>query len=217
VNASGGEAIYLVVDWETRLVYARAPSASVATAMTLGILNSQVLALPADISHLKDKWDEYDFGRDLYRFEYTSAAGYRFPEFPKERLHEDLLRKHEVASKRCRYLHRLETYCRNHLALTAEWVPDNLSAFLHDELRTCDPAGGVFARSIQEYAELSAIEPAAAYQELQLKLTSSGLVSLRTYALQQKYMMKLNACQAEQDFEGVFAEFFEAVYHKAAI
>lgn len=211
------DSIYLVVDWETRLVYARVASASVATAMTLGILNSHVLALPADIPHLKDKWDEYDFGKKPYRFEYTSAEGYRFLEFPEERLHEDLLRKHGVASKRGHYLHSLETYCRNHLALTAEYVPDNLTAFLHDELRSCAPSENVFARSVQEYAQLSEIEPAAAYQELQLKLKSSGLVSLRNYALQQKYMMKLNACETEQEFDNVFTEFFEAMYDKAAI
>src|SRR5262245_55529615 len=121
MSVANNGAIYLVVDRETRLVYARAPSASVATAMTLGILNSHVLARPADIPHLQDKWEQYDFGKDLYRFEYTSADGYRFLEFPKERLHEDLLRKHSVASKRCRYHHSLEGHCRNHLALTAEY------------------------------------------------------------------------------------------------
>ena len=53
VNALKDDTIYLVVDWETRLVYARVPSASVATAMTLGILNSQVLVLPpAETRHL---------------------------------------------------------------------------------------------------------------------------------------------------------------------
>jgi hypothetical protein len=216
MSVSKKDSIYLVVDWETRLVYTRAPSASVAYALTLGLLNSYVVALLVEIPHPGDTWNEYDFAAELYQFEYT-ATGYRFLEFPKERIREDLLRKRELSARRGPCIHSLEIHCRNHLARTAEYLPDNLTAFLHDELRNCDASANVFAKSIEEYAELSAIEPAAACQELQLKLKSSGLVSLRAYALQQKYTTKLNACETEQDFNKVFTEFFEAVYHKAAI
>jgi hypothetical protein len=210
-----GESVYLVADDETRLVYARVASASVATAVTLGILNSYVLALPVAIPHLRNKWDGCDFEKELYQAEFSPVSGLSFVKFPDELMREDLLRNRALATSRAYYLHSLEVRCRDQLARTAEYLPDNLTAFLHDELRKCDPSKGVFARAIVEYAQLSEIEPAAACQELKLKLESCGLVSLRTYALQQKFMMKVNACEAEQDFEKVFAEFFEAIFHKA--
>jgi hypothetical protein len=215
MNVFKEDSVYLVADDETRLVYARVRSASVASAVTLGILNSFVLRLPVEIPHLKKQWDEYDFDKELYQAEFSTATGVSFAKFPPELIREDLLKNRRLASKRGYYLHGLEVHCRDQLARTAEYMPDNLAAFLHDELRDCDPAHNAFARSIQEYAELSDIEPAAAWQELRLKLKSSGLVSLRTYALQQKFMMKMNACETEQDLDKVFAEFFQAVFFGA--
>jgi hypothetical protein len=215
MNVFKEDSVYLVADDETRLVYARAPSASVATGVTLGILNSFVLRLPVEIPHLKNTWDAYDFDKDLYQAEFSSEIGVRFARFPDELLRADLLKNRKLASRRACYLHALEVHCRDQLARIAEFVPDNLTAFLHDELRNCNPSKNVFARSIEEYAALSEIEPAAACQELQLKLKSSGLVSLRTYALQQKFMMKMNACETEQDLDKVFAEFFQAIFYKA--
>jgi hypothetical protein len=132
-------------------------------------------------------------------------------------LREDLLRNRRLAAQRSRYLRSLEVYCRDHLARSGEYLPDNLTAFLHDELRSCDPSNGVFARSIEEYAEVSEIDPAAAYQELRLKLRSSGIVSLRTYAQHQKFMMKMNACESRDDLMKVFGQFMDAMYRRAAV
>jgi hypothetical protein len=215
VNAFKNSSIYLVTDDETKLVYARVASASVAAAVTLGILNSVVLALPVGIPHLKGRWDEHDFDKDLYKADFSPGSGLRFQKFPPELIRDDLLRNRKLAARRGYYIHSLEIRCEDQLARTAEYMPDNLAAFLHDELRDCDASRNVFATSIQEYADLSGIDPQAAFQELRLKLKSSGLVSLRTYALQQKFMMKMNACETEEEFGKVFAEFFDATFFKA--
>jgi hypothetical protein len=215
MNAFKEDSVYLVADDETRLVYAKVASASVANAVTLGILNSYVLALPVEIPHLKNNWDACDFDKDLYQAQFSVASGLRFVKFPEALIREDLLRNRRLASRRAYYIHSLEVRCRDQLVRTAEYIPDNLAAFLHDELRDCDPAQNVFARSVEEYAEISGIDAQAAWQELRLKLKSRGLVGVRTYALQQKFMMKMNACESEEDFANVFAEFFDAIFLKA--
>ena len=215
MNVFKEDSIYLVLDDETRLVYARVPSASVANAVTLGILNSCVLMMPVELPHLRDQWDAYDFGKDLYQEELAIGRGPRFRKFPEELIREDLLRNRELVAKRAAYIHGLEIRCKSLLVRVMEYMPENLSAFLHDELRNCEPSSNLFAKSIEEYADLSGIDPAAAYQELQLKLRSSGLVSLRAYALQQKFVMKVNACETEQDFAKVTGEFMDATLYKA--
>lgn len=206
---------YLVIDDETRLVYAKAPSATVAAAVALGILNSTVITLPTAIPHLARKWAALDFAKDLYRVEFRRGEGWAFAPFPAEMAREDLLRNHALAAKRAYHQQALEVYCRSQLARVSTYLPENLSAFLHDELRACDPARGRFAQAIEEYAEISDLEPLAAYDELRFRLGSSGLVRLRTYAQQQRFMTELNGCESDDDYAAVFSRFFEETVYKA--
>jgi hypothetical protein len=205
----------LVADDETMLVYARAPSASVACAVTLGILNSRVITLPVPIPNLSARWDDCDFANELYQAQPPRGSPWHFVKFPPSLMREDLLRNRGLALKRAYHLHCLEVYCRNHLAHMTEYMPDNVAAYLREELCGCDLSSGRFAKSIEEYAEISGIDPAAACQELRLKLDSLALVGLRTYAQHQKFMLKMNGCETDAEFTGVFAEFLESMYYKA--
>jgi hypothetical protein len=176
-----------------------------------------VISLPVELPYVKHRWDEHDFGKTLYQAQFSPAAGWHFRPFPDKLLREDLLRNRQLAVERGHHLRTLEVFCRDHLARSAEYMPEHLSAFLGEELRGCDPAHGVFTRSIEEYADVAGIDPAAAYQELRLKLRSNGLVAMRTYAQHQKFMMKMNACDNEEDFLKVFGQFMDAMYTGAAV
>jgi hypothetical protein len=213
MNIYREDSLHLVADNETGLVYANARSATAATAVTLGILNSYTISLPVELLHRKCEWDAYDFNKNLYQ----ATGRTTFREFPQELVTDDLLERRKLARRRGSYIYCLEVYCRNELNRVSEYMPEQLAAFVHDELNRCDPAANVYTKSIEEYAALQDIEPAVAYQELQLKLQSSGVVRLRNYALQQKFMMSLNACQSKKELDEVITEVFEALVRRARI
>jgi len=207
--------LYLVADNETGLVYGRFPSATTATAVTFGILNSYSFSLPIQLPHRKTEWDAYDFNKNLYQAE--RRRRFKFCEFPKELIRDDLLKKRELARLRGFYIHCLEVYCAAQLHRVAEYMPDQLAAFVHSELANCDPSKNIFTRSIEEYAALQEITVDFAYQELQLKLHSTGAVKLRNYAIQQQYMTKMNFCETSQALNDVMQDSFNALVYKAMI
>lgn len=205
--------IYLVIDHETGLVYARVPSASAATTVTLGILNSYCFSLPVQLPHRNKEWDEFDFNQNLYQRE----REYKFRDFPKDLTRKDLLEKRQLARQRGYYIYCLEAYCSAQLNRITEYMPPDLTSFIYQELQNCDSDKGAFTAPIEEYAALQDVEPSVAYQELKLKMHSAGAVKLRNFALQQKYAMKLNRCETRNDMDAILKEAFDAIIFNALV
>jgi len=202
MNTYEEQPLYLVSDIETSLVYAQVPSPAAAAAVTLGILNSYSYSLPIHLPNRKTEWDAYDFNKDLYQ----TLPKFKFRKFPKELIRDDLLKKRKLARLRGYHFYCMEVYCEGALGRVAEYMPDELAAFMYSELAKCEPSRNVFTRPIEEYAALQEIDVGVAYQELQQRLHTRGEIELRNYAIHQKYVMKMNLCQTKRELNRVLQQ-----------
>jgi hypothetical protein len=193
------EALHIVADLETGLVYIPAPSANCATALTYGLINSGSFSFPIQLPVRKKEWDDCDFHNDLYQMLKTSQVR----PFPKELVREDLLKRRALAKMRAVFLYSLEVHFQRQLHRIAEYMPDDLSPFIYDELNRCDPSQGKYTNAIEEYASLHEIGADAAYDELRMKLQSNGIAKFRNYARYEKYMMQMNKCVTRQQLNAV--------------
>lgn len=206
------EPIYLVADMETGLVLTRVSSASCASAVTSGLLNTMSLSLPTQLSHRRHEWDACNFNRDLYQI----LKGVVTP-FPEDLIREDLLKRREISKIRGAYIYSLEIYCQQALTRIANYMPTDLYPFIQNELRICDHEHGIYTQAIEEYAALQEIEPSVAFMELQLQLQSSGIVKFRNYALYEKYIIKMNSCETREELEKVHDQACVAMIQNAKI
>ena len=207
------EFTHLVVDIETGLILIGVASASCASAVTLGLLNSMQFSLPVQFLEKRGNRNRFDFNKDLYQL----ILGVEIRRFPKRLARKGLMRKRRLAKLRAEYISALEIYFEQELHRVAEYMPEHLAAYIHSELDYCDPARSHFTRPIEEYAALQEIEVQAAYQELQLKLQSSGMVRLRNYALYEKYMMRMNTCESAPELDAVLKDALDAMLCNAMI
>lgn len=200
MNLYKEEPLHVVADIETGLIYAPAPSGACATALTLGLVNSAAYSFPTQLPLRKDEWDGCDFENGLYQLLKVSEVR----PFPKDLIRQDLLNRKYLAKLRATFIYGLEVHFQRELEHVAEYMPDNLVPFIYHELADCDPRAGTYTSAIEEYAALQGIDPEVAYQELRMKLQSSGMAKLRNYALYEKYMMQMNSCTTRKQLREVF-------------
>src|SRR6266480_6076131 len=213
MNIYKEEPLHIVADLETGLIYAPVPSGSCATALTLGLMNSAAFSFPVQMPLRKDEWDACDFENDLYQLLQASEVR----PFPKNLVRQDLMRRKSLAKLRATYLYGLEIHFQRELHRIAEYMPDDLVSFVHNELNHCDPGNGKYTKAIEEYAALQEIDVDVAYQELRMKLQSNGMVKLRNYALYEKYMMQMNSCVTRGQLNAVLDAVLVARTRSAAI
>lgn len=169
--------------------------------------------MPIALEGINKAWARYDYGKGLYRVISDDAID----RFPARLMRKDLRRKKELAKIRGEYVYFLEIYFEGEMHRIAEYMPEHLAAFLHDELNHGDPGRGTYAGTIEEYAAIQEVDAGTAYRELRLKLQSSGIARMRNYALHNKFMMEVNRCETTEELEAVRARVFEATVHSAKI
>ena len=89
--------------------------------------------------------------------------------------------------------------------------------FLWRELDRCDPASNFYTQAIVEWATLSGIDVATAYQELKLKAESRGLQYIRNHAIHQKFVFLLNQETTREGLQSVLAQGLSSLINKAQI
>ncbi len=213
LKLSKKEFIHLVVDTETGLILTSVDSASCASALPLGLLNSVAFSLPRQFLGKKRGRNGFDFDKDLYQL----IVGIEISRFPKKLMRDDLKRNRKLARMRGEHIYALELYFEGELHRIAEYMPEHLVSYIQSELDKCNPAQNCFTRPVEEYAALQEIDVNVAYQELQLKLQSNGMVRLRNYALFEKYMMVMNTCEDEKELDAVLKIALEAMFNRAMV
>lgn len=208
------EPIYLVIDQETKLVYARAPSAACATSLSLGLLNSNAFSLPSQLAHRRDEWDDCNFNRSLFRM---TSSGFTFEPVLPETLPAQQLKNREIALIRSAFLYSLEIYCAGELTRIASYMPQDLVPFIYQELNDSDPDRDAYAQGIEEYAAIQKISCAAAYMELKTKLHASGIVKLRNHAIYEKFAQEMTRCKNKTELEVVHNQAFNILFNNSKI
>lgn len=93
----------------------------------------------------------------------------------------------------------------------------NVMAFLTEQLSKCRPEQDYYTPAIEEWADIQEVSPTAAYQELQLRKESYGLVYLRSHAIYHRYVRKISMAESFNQIEHHYNEAITDLSLKARI
>jgi hypothetical protein len=125
----------------------------------------------------------------------------------------------DLAIRRCDFQLAWETRCKMYLLNRNVDYPHTaeFEGFLWRELDRCDPASNFYTQPIVEWASLSEVDPATAYQELKLKAESRGLQYIRNHAIHQKFVFLLNQETTQVGLRTVLADGIGYLINRAQI
>ncbi len=180
----------IVVDNNTNGILCECTSYSVAHSISCGFINSSIKILPSNLP-----WRYEEFNQDLENRElhYQFINGVVLKMNPIL-ITEKWIKLKDLARRRHNFHLAWETRCKMYLLNRNVEYPHTaeFEGFLWRELDRCDPASNFYTQPIVEWASLSDVDPATAYQELKLKAESRGLQYIRNHAIHQKFVFLLN-------------------------
>ena len=185
---------FLVYDLETNYVLCKSQSLSIAHSVSLGILNSQSTILPAK----DDVVDKINF-EDLTQF-YMTKQGKIYPVINVEISDRQITQK-SLAVMRNEAHQAWESFCWTsaNTNLTDYHSMAHAHAFLVPALDKCRPEEDYYTEPVVEWAQLSDVTPAVAYQELSIKTQAVGMQYIRNHAIYQKVVRDINLCFSVDD------------------
>jgi len=208
--------LFLVVDQETKGILARCSSANVANAVSQGITNSSPMTIYFQFAnHNINKYqDDTTLNYKLQRA-YVDEIGMDSETNVAEPVKVDRITesfivsefvppegwisKREIANFRSKRFRDLENICDRYISRVKTFCGDELLyQYLGKELDKV--SDNYYPASIIEWADLAELTVDEAYQELRMNYESVGITLMRIHALWRKYVFKVNALNAEEEF-----------------
>jgi len=205
----------IVVDNNTNGILCECTSHSIAHSVSCGFINSSVKILPSNLP-----WRYEEFNKDLSKrdehYQYINAV--LLPMNPIL-ITDKWIKLKDLAIRRCDFQLAWETRCKMYLLNRNVDYPHTaeFEGFLWRELDRCDPASNFYTQPIVEWASLSEVDPATAYQELKLKAESRGLQYIRNHAIHQKFVFLLNQETTQAGLRTVLADGIGYLINRAQI
>jgi len=188
----------IVVDNNTNGVLCECTTHSIAHSVSCGFINSGVKILPSNLP-----WRYEEFKQDLNKRDvhYQFINGNILP-MNANLITEKWIKLKDLSRLRRDFHLAWETRCKMYLLNRNVDYPHTaeFEGFLWRELDRCNPETDFYTQPIVEWAALSDIDVATAYQELKLKAESRGLQYIRNHAIHQKFVFLLNQ---ETTLEGI--------------
>lgn len=192
--------VYVVVDTDNKFILFFAPSRLTAFMLARGMLNSHAMEFVMHPDWLSGWVENVDRENDMI---HLKNAGYpvRISPLPDCQIRDEIMEKRRLLAMRSRYLYDLELLCQVQLTRAANFFDESMVSFVQEQLNLSDPDNDNYAPGIQEYAYINEITPEAAYQELSMRLQSTGMIKLRVQAFYDKYSRVLTTLSDEKEFE----------------
>lgn len=203
----------IVVDNNTNGVLCECTSHSIAHSVSSGFINSSVKILPSNLP-----WRHEEYNKDFKESHYQFIVGDIF-EMNPSLITEKWLNLKSLAGRRSDFHLAWETRCKMYLLNRNVEYPHTaeFEGFLWRELDRCDPASNFYTQAIVEWASLSDVDVATAYQELKLKAESRGLQYIRNHAIHQKFVFLLNQETTREGLQSVLTMGLSSLINKAQI
>jgi hypothetical protein len=207
---------YIVVDMETEGILCESITPSIAQAVSLGFINSTIKVLPMSYSVFKERYGHYDFNQHkVYYTHQNMQVNIMNPNIVDDKWVDSK----QLAHTRNNFHTAWEARCkqflqnRNHDFHTL----GVLDGYLWNQIEKCDPPNNHYTQAIQEWASISEISAAAAYQELKMRSESIALQYIRNHAVYQKYVHLINKEKTEKEMMIVFNRGMEHLYGRVQI
>lgn len=196
------DSLNLVVDIQTGVVLASAPSITAANAMMMFYPNLKMLRLPTQIMTVAQRFVDCDFN-DLSQ---TYISHEPLTGVLQKANDSDLIVTDELKNLRSEtilrvnYLYRLECQCLNETGRILDYAGMPLvMPWLIDQLNRCDPDKGTYTSSIRELAKHRNIPEDACYHDFRMRVDSIGMIMSNNYVIFLKYAEMMSREKADSE------------------
>ncbi len=199
----------LLVETNHSSVLCRCKSFTSGNSVSVGLLNTSVRFVPISLRRYA-QMRTIDWNSQNYHIDPNGSLEV----LPDYLITSEYRRLKELAILREESIWALELYLQEGIGRVNTYYDDTLAAFLISELNKCDPANNYYTDAIYEYATICEIEPSFAYQELNLKSQTAGLVTLRNKAIYDKYVIKFGSVYTRQECDLLIKQALDDAFRK---
>lgn len=180
----------IVIDHANDGVLCECETVSIAQNLSLGFINSSIRILPSSLPWLSQEYTQnFNDVNKHYQFRWMKIY-----DMKEDLITDEWINLRKLALIRNNAHRSWEVRCKQNLLFRNHeyFAEGNFDGFLWRELDKCVPEKDFYTQSIIEWAAISEISPATAYQELKLKAESSALLHIRNHAVHQKFSLLIN-------------------------
>jgi hypothetical protein len=205
----------IVVDNNTDGIMCECSSFSIAHSVSCGFINSSIKVLPSNLPWQAEEFNK-DFNSNSQHYQHRTTKIY---DMTPSLINKQWIDLKELAILRNVWQTIWETRCNQFLLnRNIEYAHlEQFEGFLWREIDSCKPNENFYTQAIVEWATLSDVGIATAYQELKLKAESRGLQYIRNHAIHQKYVFLLNQETTKERLLEVIIDGISQLINKAQI
>jgi hypothetical protein len=194
----------IVIDELTHGILCESISISIAHSVSLGFINSSVKILASSLPWLENNYN-YNYNDIGQHYEFKKM---KILPLKENLINDEYLNIKRLAILRNSYHRSWETKCKQHLQNRNHDYHglSMLGGYLNIQLEQCKPQLNFYTSAIHEWAIISEVPVATAYQELRIKSDTIGIQYLQNHAIYQKYVNLLNKCLHKTELEDVILE-----------
>lgn len=138
-------------------------------------------------------------------------------EIPSENVSDSWKRQRDIIFLRQEVFYNWETYTTTSLARLTRHKWDHFDVMAENELAKCNPGNNEFTWIIEEYARVMEVPVDRAYKELKLRIESDNITRFRITALAEKWKIKINQCEAPEEFDVVKRDMLKEFWLNSSI
>ena len=194
------ENMYAVVDKTTNIILSFPKSYTAAECVTQGLLDTKAIMIPTSLSKVGKEFKSYNLEKDFLKLSISETSW--LSKVPDHLINFNLQKKRKIARLRSIYIYSLEQrFLKIQNIRSIIHFDEHVYANLLDDIKKSDPITDTYSQGIVEYANIQAISPKTAYQEIKFMLDSSGLIKIRNYAWFKHYVKRFNALHTRKDLD----------------
>ena len=192
--------MYAVVDKTTNIILSFPKSYTAAECVTQGFLDTKAIMIPTSLSKVGKEFKSYNLEKDFLKLSISETSW--LSKVPDHLINFNLQKKRKIARLRSIYIYSLEQrFLKIQNIRSIIHFDEHVYANLLDDIKKSDPITDTYSQGIVEYANIQAISPKTAYQEIKFMLDSSGLIKIRNYAWFKHYVKRFNALHTRKDLD----------------
>ena len=194
------ENMYAVIDVKTNIILSFPKSYTAAECVTQGLLDTKAIMIPTSLSKVGNEIKSYNLEKDFLKLDISENSW--ISKVSDHLINFDLQKKRKIARLRSIYIYSLEQrFLKIQNIRSIIHFDEHVYANLLDDIKKSEPMTDTYSQGIVEYANIQAISPKTAYQEIKFMLDSSGLIKIRNYAWFKHYVKRFNALTTRKDLD----------------
>jgi hypothetical protein len=204
---------FLILDLEIEAVVCITDSAACANSLISGLVNTKSVPVPVYYWNRFPGWKDKNFDTDYVKL--TDDTGPEISELDKNLITEKFLSKRKISISRRNTLITVERYLEIPLLNSVDYFDNSINFYIKNELDSSSPADSKYSAGIIEYADMLAISPDRAFNELEFLFETQSRLRIRNLAVYKKYSEKINQSNEQSELDQCLKDFYKDCFLNA--